>query len=158
MKKGSWPSLGGTFSWFFIFSFFMKRSRGFLTDKCRYWTAFKKTGTFWTFTGIPGRTVKNRDMSRKAGTNGHPIEKPLQFVRIFGLFLFWVCSYFGFGLSFCSPWLKFWIEVHSEPIKFIPINFEIYIRANPNASDSIRKKLSIIVQSQNLRILNNRKI
>ena len=39
-EKGSWPSLEGTFSYFFIFSFFMKRSRGFLTDKCRHWTAF----------------------------------------------------------------------------------------------------------------------
>ena len=51
----------------------MKRSQGFSIDECRYWIVFQITGTYLTFTGIPGRTVENRAMSRKIGTDGHPM-------------------------------------------------------------------------------------
>ena len=43
-------------------------------------------------------------------------------------------------------------EIHSEPIRFIPIHSEICIRANPNSSDSIRRKFSISFDVNRLKI------
>ena len=49
-------------------------------------------------------------------------------------------------------WQKFRIEIHSELIRFISIHSEICIHANPNSSDSIRKKFSVAFDVNRLKI------
>ena len=42
-----------------------------------------------------------------------------------------------------KPWRKFRIGIHSEPIRIIPNHSDIFIRANANQSEPIRKQFSI---------------